>query len=388
MPGNVGARRYGRPRRGHPVVVIRGRHAARGSGRGRAGECRARRGRADVCPGSAVRAAARGRRDGVGRRAQRAVHGGARQRDRSRGGRVLPGPTGAAGLRLRRVHVPGQHELRARRRLGAGGRGHRRCRSSGNRGRAPALGTHAALALRPGSPVPQRPPRAGAARRRALPVGGPQPFGGAVGARRPARPHRMGRRRDELAQRRLALLPGRLRAGARAGAARAVRAATARAAARRATTTAGPTGRSTSRAWGVGSGRCSTRRPTSGLQIVHARKRFGAVDRYGRAELCLDVTAGPAAEALEIAPALRFAAAEEADTDALPILFLGAEGHGVVHVSRAQSRGGSRPRALAVPAGPPRHPGSAAAAPPGPGEAGSRCRRTSGRTSSTSSTPG
>ena len=224
VPGNVGARRYGRPRRGHPVVVIRGRHAARGSGRGRAGECRARRGCADVCAGSAVRAAARGRRDGVGRRAQRALHGGARQRDRSRGGRVLPCPTGTAGLRLRRVHVPGRHELRARRRLGAGGRGHRRCRSNGNRGRAPALGAHAALALRPGSPVPQRPPRAGAARRRALPVGGPQPFGGAVGARRPARPHRMGGRRDELAQRRLALLPRRLRAGARAGAARAVRA--------------------------------------------------------------------------------------------------------------------------------------------------------------------
>ena len=75
-----------------------------------------------------------------------------------------------------------------------------------------------------------------------------------------------------------------------------------------------------------------------GLQIVHARKRFGTVDRYGSAQLCLDVTSGPAAEALEIAPALRLHAAEETDADALPILFLGAEGHGVVHVSRAQSR--------------------------------------------------
>ena len=75
-----------------------------------------------------------------------------------------------------------------------------------------------------------------------------------------------------------------------------------------------------------------------GLQIVHARKRFGTVDRYGSAQLCLDVTSGPAAEALEIAPALRMHAAEETDADALPILFLGAEGHGVVHVSRAQSR--------------------------------------------------
>ena len=97
-----------------------------------------------------------------------------------------------------------------------------------------------------------------------------------------------------------------------------------------------------------------------GLQIVHARKRFGTVDRYSSAELCLDVTAGTAAEALEIAPALRLDAAEETDADALPILFLGAEGHGVVHVSRAQSRVDSDPAhwrfrlaRLATPAPPP-----------------------------------
>ena len=74
-----------------------------------------------------------------------------------------------------------------------------------------------------------------------------------------------------------------------------------------------------------------------GLQVVHPRKRLGAVDRYTDAELCLDVTAGPTAEALEIAPALRFGSSEEAETDALPILFLGAEGHGVVYVSRAEA---------------------------------------------------
>ena len=74
-----------------------------------------------------------------------------------------------------------------------------------------------------------------------------------------------------------------------------------------------------------------------GLQVVHARKRFGAVDRYHRAELCLDVTAGPAPEALEIAPALRLDGADDADADALPVLFLGADGHGVVHVSRAEA---------------------------------------------------
>ena len=74
-----------------------------------------------------------------------------------------------------------------------------------------------------------------------------------------------------------------------------------------------------------------------GLQLVHARKRFGAIDRYDHVELCLDVTAGPGPEALEIAPALRFDGADGADRDALPIVFLGAEGHGVVHVSRAQA---------------------------------------------------
>ena len=80
-----------------------------------------------------------------------------------------------------------------------------------------------------------------------------------------------------------------------------------------------------------------------GLQVVHARKRFGAVDRYRRAELCLDVTAGPAPDALEIAPALRLDGADVADADVLPVLFLGTEGHGVVHVSRADAEADSDP---------------------------------------------
>ena len=80
-----------------------------------------------------------------------------------------------------------------------------------------------------------------------------------------------------------------------------------------------------------------------GLQVVHARKRFGAVDRYRRAELCLDVTAGPAPDALEIAPALRLDGADDADADVLPVLFLGTEGHGVVHVSRAEAEADPEP---------------------------------------------
>ncbi len=74
-----------------------------------------------------------------------------------------------------------------------------------------------------------------------------------------------------------------------------------------------------------------------GLQIVHARKRLGPVEPYGHAELCLDVTAGAAPGSLVIAPVLRLAGADE--PDAMPVLFIGAEGHGVVHVSRRQVQG-------------------------------------------------
>ena len=51
-----------------------------------------------------------------------------------------------------------------------------------------------------------------------------------------------------------------------------------------------------------------------GLQVVHARKRFGTVDRYSSAELCLDVTAGTAAEALEIAHELKVVAFDKTGT--------------------------------------------------------------------------
>jgi SWIM zinc finger len=76
-----------------------------------------------------------------------------------------------------------------------------------------------------------------------------------------------------------------------------------------------------------------------GLQIVHARKRFGPLERYGHAELCLDVTAGAGPASLVIAPVLRLAGVEAPDGDAMPVLFIGAEGHGVVHVSRTQVQG-------------------------------------------------
>jgi superfamily II DNA or RNA helicase len=90
-----------------------------------------------------------------------------------------------------------------------------------------------------------------------------------------------------------------------------------------------------------------------GLPFVHARKKLGAVAPYGHATLHLDVTAGAATDSLSIAPALRV----EGVHDAVPVMFLGAEGHGVVHVSAAQAGGPAagafRLARLATPA----HPG-------------------------------
>ncbi|MGH3934470.1 MAG: SNF2-related protein, partial [Pseudonocardiaceae bacterium] len=86
-----------------------------------------------------------------------------------------------------------------------------------------------------------------------------------------------------------------------------------------------------------------------GLEIVHARKRLGAFERYGHAELCLDVTAGSEPGSLVIAPVLRLDGAGQSTGtgqstgDEVPVLFIGTDGHGVVHVSRAQIQGNPNP---------------------------------------------
>jgi superfamily II DNA or RNA helicase len=79
----------------------------------------------------------------------------------------------------------------------------------------------------------------------------------------------------------------------------------------------------------------------AGLQIVHPREKLGSIEHRGLAELCLDVTG--ADDALHIAPVLRFAGGETPDDDALPVVFLGADGHGVAHASRAQMRADPHP---------------------------------------------
>lgn len=81
----------------------------------------------------------------------------------------------------------------------------------------------------------------------------------------------------------------------------------------------------------------------AGLQLRHAHQRLGTVEAYGHATLCLDVTAGNSPGALIIAPLLQLAGLDGADGDAMPVLFIGADGHGVVYVSRAQTHRESNP---------------------------------------------
>jgi superfamily II DNA or RNA helicase len=75
-----------------------------------------------------------------------------------------------------------------------------------------------------------------------------------------------------------------------------------------------------------------------GLQLLYARKRLGTVEGYGQATLCLDVTAGDSPGALVIAPVLHLTGADGPDNEAMPVLFIGADGQGVVHVPRTQTR--------------------------------------------------
>jgi SNF2-related domain/Helicase conserved C-terminal domain/SWIM zinc finger len=70
-----------------------------------------------------------------------------------------------------------------------------------------------------------------------------------------------------------------------------------------------------------------------GVRLVHSRARLGPLARYGHAELCLDVTAGEPSGALLITPVIRVG---ETLADTVPVRFIGAGGHGLVHVDRAQ----------------------------------------------------
>ncbi|QIZ38412.1 SNF2-related protein [Saccharopolyspora sp. ASAGF58] len=70
-----------------------------------------------------------------------------------------------------------------------------------------------------------------------------------------------------------------------------------------------------------------------GLRLVHARKALGDVARYA-GELCLDAREHDGT--LAVAPTLHI---DGESTDAVPILFIGREGHGAVCVDRARLQG-------------------------------------------------
>jgi superfamily II DNA or RNA helicase len=71
-----------------------------------------------------------------------------------------------------------------------------------------------------------------------------------------------------------------------------------------------------------------------GLRVVHARKGLGALDRRGRAELCLDVTQGQRPRSWTLVPVLRV---DGTDETRVPVGFVGADGHGVAHVAAGQT---------------------------------------------------
>jgi len=68
-----------------------------------------------------------------------------------------------------------------------------------------------------------------------------------------------------------------------------------------------------------------------GVRLVHARKALGDVQWDGPAELALDVVAGAGAGSLSISPLITV---HGAPVDAVPVVFIGSEGHGVVYVDR------------------------------------------------------
>jgi superfamily II DNA or RNA helicase len=73
-----------------------------------------------------------------------------------------------------------------------------------------------------------------------------------------------------------------------------------------------------------------------GVRLVHGRKRLGPLDRHGSAQICLDATRSDRSGVLVIAPVIRV---DGTDMDAVPIRFIGTDGHGVIYVDRAEAEG-------------------------------------------------
>jgi hypothetical protein len=78
----------------------------------------------------------------------------------------------------------------------------------------------------------------------------------------------------------------------------------------------------------------------AGLQLVYGRK-LGPLERYREARLCLDVTQAEAGGELAIAPVIRL---DGLDAEgAVPVRFIGTEGHGVVYLDPVETQRSADP---------------------------------------------
>ncbi len=80
----------------------------------------------------------------------------------------------------------------------------------------------------------------------------------------------------------------------------------------------------------------------AGLPLVYGKK-LGAVEPYREARLCLDVTQAAAGGELAIAPVIRLDGPDADAEGAVPVRFIGTEGHGVVYLDRAEAQRNADP---------------------------------------------
>ncbi|MDR2987207.1 MAG: DEAD/DEAH box helicase [Nocardiopsaceae bacterium] len=79
---------------------------------------------------------------------------------------------------------------------------------------------------------------------------------------------------------------------------------------------------------------------TAGLRLVYPKK-MGHVGRISSAEMCLDVTRDDRSGALSLTPVIRTGEVQE--DGALPVAFIGSNGHGLVWIDRADAERGGDP---------------------------------------------
>jgi superfamily II DNA or RNA helicase len=75
---------------------------------------------------------------------------------------------------------------------------------------------------------------------------------------------------------------------------------------------------------------------STGLRLLYGRK-LGVLEKYGAAELCLDVTCRESSGSLQVTPLIRVG---EASTGVRPLAFIGSQAHGLVYVDAAEARRG------------------------------------------------